>query len=86
MRKPKTQSALDINFSTSACKPEEVNGIIADIRICCETEEELLTHLSVVRNEVKRVLKYENEVHRKVDFIDENCYGSHSVEIDLFKL
>jgi hypothetical protein len=85
MSEPKTQSGLDINFSPARCKPEEAHGIVVDVRIVCETEDELLTHLSVIRGEVKRVLKYENEVKRRVTYIDDNCYGSHSVEIDLFK-
>jgi hypothetical protein len=75
MKEPVTQSGLPITFGAVTVKPEEAHGIFVQIRICCESEDELLTHLSVIRNEVKRVLKFENEVKRNITFADDNCYG-----------
>lgn len=54
-----------------------------EIYIDCEDERELLIHLSVIRQNVKksfRKLEKEPE-HDVIKFTDANCYGHHIVNI-----
>lgn len=57
------------------------------IEINCESEEELLSHLSVIRIQVKRAfrkhLKNDPEYMEEPSFElkDSNCYGDHRVII-----
>lgn len=52
------------------------------ITINCETEEEILTHLSVIRKEVKKIAKKGIPNGLDVEFNDDNCYGTHEVRIE----
>lgn len=61
-------------------------GIKTTIVIQCETTDELLAHLSVIRRRIKKKRKKfpDNEFPDDVDieFEDNNCYGVHSVKIE----
>lgn len=53
-----------------------------EINIDCEDEGELLSHLSVIRTEVKRAIrKKDGYINVPVTIEDENCYGTHTVNI-----
>lgn len=56
-----------------------------EINIECEDERELLTHLSVIRQQIKKAFKtLEKEPEQDVVRLsDNNCYGDHTVEIQL---
>lgn len=58
-------------------------GIRVDIVIECETEEEILTHLSVIRGQIRKKLKTVGEVNKPILLEDSNCYGSHNIIISL---
>ena len=53
------------------------------ISIDCEDERELLTHLSVIRQQVKKEFKKLDKEPEQdvVRFSDSNCYGNHNVEM-----
>lgn len=50
------------------------------IEIECYENEEVFTHLSVIRSQIKKALK-ENENFNGV-LEDSNCYGWHTIEIE----
>lgn len=61
-------------------------GFEIDISIYCETEEEILTHLSVIRSQVKKeIRRRKGEIDLQKDEVititDEACYGQHSLTI-----
>jgi hypothetical protein len=61
-------------------------GFEVDICIYCESEELILTHLSVIRAQVKKEIKRRNgeidlEKDETILITDENCYGEHSLTI-----
>lgn len=64
---------------------ETITGIKIEINIECETEDEILAHLSVIRQTIKKHLRKNPEITQPVRFTDENCYGEHVVEIGLIK-
>lgn len=57
-------------------------GFKVSITIECETEEEIIAHLTAIRKEAKKHLK--NGVPDGIDlqWEDNNCYGTHQVKID----
>lgn len=60
-------------------------GFEVNIIINCETEEEILSHLSAIRSRFKKELrKLPNGIPDGVDmeWDDDNCYGSHVVRIE----
>ena len=57
-------------------------GFKVSIEINCETEEEILSHLSVIRREVKKIAKKGIPDGLDVQFDDNNCYGTHEVKIE----
>lgn len=59
------------------------NGLKMRIQINCETEQELLNHLSVIRATLKKKLNcmIDGEIVKPVRFGDNNCYGTHNVSI-----
>ena len=64
--------------------PETATGLRVDIIIECETEDEIFSHLSVIRSQIKKKLKsINNEVTETVQLEDSNCYGNHTVIINL---
>jgi hypothetical protein len=66
--------------------PETATGLRADIVIECETEQELLSHLTVIRQQVKKKLReINNEITDTIILEDSNCYGDHTVVINLDK-
>jgi len=60
-------------------------GFQINIQINCETEQEILTHLSVIRSNLKKYINRGDVAGEisvvPVHFEDENCYGSHEVNI-----
>jgi hypothetical protein len=60
-------------------KPQ--TGLHAKIEILCETEQELLTHLSVIRANIKKQMRRTPEFDRAKIWEDQNCYGSHLVKV-----
>jgi hypothetical protein len=51
--------------------------------INCEDERELLLHLAVIRQNIKREIKRQGgELARKAILLDSNCYGDHKVTIE----
>lgn len=53
-----------------------------EITINCEDEQELLSHLSIIRMKVKGEIKSQGgELIVPATLEDENCYGSHAVNI-----
>jgi hypothetical protein len=61
-------------------------GFEIDICIYCETEQEILTHLSVIRSQVKKeIRRRKGEIDLNKDEVititDEACYGEHSLTI-----
>ncbi len=59
-------------------------GFRVSIEIVCETEQEILTHLSVIRAAVKKQLKKDGDEFLKDKiFEDSNCYGEHTAIIRL---
>lgn len=66
--------------------PETATGLRVDIVIECETEDEILSHISVIRQQIKNKLKQiNNEVTQTIQLEDSNCYGNHTVIINLDK-
>lgn len=60
-------------------------GLKTTIEIHCETGQEILAHLSVIRKTLKKQLKKSGgDIPDGLDvrFEDDNCYGNHVVEID----
>jgi hypothetical protein len=56
------------------------------IHIACDSLEEILTHLSVIRGEVRKVIKKDAQGlvqngKQPVLMEDSNCYGCHTVII-----
>lgn len=64
---------------------ETATGLRVDITILCETEEEILTHLSHIRAEIKKELKAKPEITHTIEIEDSNCYGEHLCVINLDK-
>ena len=61
-----------------------VVGLKAKIEIRCETEDELLAHLSVIRREMKRKIRQQKgEITKRIAYQDNNCYGEHIVIVNL---
>lgn len=61
-------------------------GFKVYISISCETEEEILTHMSIARQQIKSVIrKNKGELELKerevIKLEDSNCYGDHTVTI-----
>jgi len=56
------------------------------ILINCETESEILVHLSVIRSSIKAKLKANGEFTMDQKFTDVNCYGDHEAYIELGKV
>ena len=54
--------------------------MIIEIQIDCETKSELLNHLYVIRQQIKKELEEDDE-RKEVLLSDSNCYGSHCVKI-----
>lgn len=53
-----------------------------EIEIVCENEEELLAHLSDIRQKVKRAIKKAGgEITTPETLKYSNCYGDHTVNI-----
>jgi hypothetical protein len=63
--------------------PETATGLRVDITILCETEEEILSHLSAMRAELKKQLKEKPEITHCIQIEDSNCYGEHLMVINL---
>lgn len=56
--------------------------MMIEITINCEDEQELLSHLSVIRRNVKREIKSQSgKLIVPATLEDNNCYGSHTVNI-----
>lgn len=53
------------------------------ITIECLDDDEALTHLSVIRSQLKKELKKVANIVNPDDiaFTDNNCYGTHSVSV-----
>jgi len=60
-------------------------GFQINVQINCETEQEILTHLSVIRSNIKKYLNRPDNAGEisvlPVNFEDNNCYGTHEVNI-----
>ena len=55
-------------------------GLHVEIKIYCDDEKEVLSHLSVIRRDLKReIKKQKGEIKVPMDFEDSNCYGDHTV-------
>jgi hypothetical protein len=66
--------------------PQTATGLRVDIVIECETEDQILSHLSMIRKQIKDKLKaINNEVMDTIHIEDSNCYGDHTVIINLDK-
>ena len=66
--------------------PETATGLRVDIVIECEEENEILAHLDVIRAQIKNKFKeINNEVKDTIQLEDSNCYGDHTVIINLDK-
>ena len=55
-----------------------------NIRIECSDYDEILTHLSVIRSEIKKKrneIEFESDELTTIKIEDSNCYGYHLVEI-----
>lgn len=53
-----------------------------EINIDCEDEKELLSHLSVIRQQIKKEWKSQGEyIKVPATLEDSNCYGNHTVNI-----
>lgn len=52
-----------------------------NIEIECMDDDEVLTHLSVIRSKIKKELAKTTENQTGVTFSDSNCYGIHTVKI-----
>jgi len=50
------------------------------IKILCEDERELLLHLTVIREQIRKSFK--KNPYFKGRLKDSNCYGDHVVKID----
>ena len=65
-------------------KPQ--TGYVMKIEVRCETTDELLAHLSVIRKRIKKECKVfkDGEIPDGIDvqFDDNNCYGIHEVTIE----
>jgi hypothetical protein len=56
------------------------------IEIDCETVEEMFTHISVIRDQLKRRMKgwdKYDEPREAVTVEDNNCYGCHEAKLTL---
>lgn len=53
--------------------------MITTIVIDCDDQRELLLHLTVIREQIRKAFKKDPEFAGKLE--DDNCYGSHTVEI-----
>lgn len=53
-------------------------GLVTYIEIHCETEEQIIIHLNIIRNEVMKRIKSGNIIS---EFEDSNCYGEHTCTI-----
>jgi hypothetical protein len=52
------------------------------IEINCEDDDEVLTHLTVIRAALKKRFKRDPEGNNdSYSFTDNNCYGTHNVEV-----
>lgn len=58
-------------------------GLKMGIEVHCETEEELLSHLSAIRATLKKKLNcmVNGEIVKPLNFGDNNCYGTHDVVV-----
>jgi hypothetical protein len=57
--------------------------MIVSIQIDCEDERELLLHISVIRQQIKREIKQQGgELTKKKSLESHNCYGDHYIDID----
>jgi hypothetical protein len=66
--------------------PSTATGLRVDIVIECETEDEIFSHLAKIREQIKVKLKtINNEVTETIQLEDSNCYGDHTVIINLDK-
>jgi len=66
--------------------PETATGLRVDIVIECETEDEVLSHLRVIQKQIKaKYRETNNEVKGTIQLEDSNCYGDHTVIINLDK-
>ncbi|WP_153799055.1 hypothetical protein [Foetidibacter luteolus] len=54
------------------------------IEINCEDEKDIMVHLSVIRQQIRQALK-QNPGKARHELQDENCYGGHTVMIELEK-
>lgn len=63
-------------------------GFKVSITIECETEQEILSHLSEIRKRLKRELRPNNGFNGHIpdgvdlQWEDNNCYGTHEVKIE----
>lgn len=60
-------------------------GFKVSITIECETEKEIIAHLTAIRKEAKKHLKVnKGGIPDGLDLIwdDNNCYGTHEVKIE----
>lgn len=55
--------------------------MIVKIDIDCETWDEVFTHLSVIRGQIRKTKNKNPSPKRLVVLEDDNCYGSHMVRI-----
>lgn len=55
------------------------------IKIQCDDDDEALTHLSVIRQTLKKKLKesHDSDNGDYLEFSDSNCYGDHEVKVTL---
>lgn len=60
-------------------------GFKVSIEIHCETEDEIMSHLHVIRDEYRRHLRKRKGVIEDgagLQWEDDNCYGGHTVTIE----
>lgn len=66
--------------------PQTATGLRVDIVIECETEYEIFSHLYAIAEQLrKRLQQTNNEVIETIQIEDSNCYGDHTVIINLDK-
>lgn len=64
---------------------ERTCGIVATIKIGCSDERELLLHLTVLRQQIKKRLKANPDLNPETFKVeDNNCYGVHEAEVILY--
>lgn len=81
--KLKTQNGSEISILPPSAHPMVATCIEMEVLITCETEDELLGHLDVIKKEIKRIINKRGEIDAQFQWEDDNCYGNHTVIINL---